>query len=151
MDLELGATVYKKRKVGLAAAAAVLVAVAGGLVLRSQATAAERESEQRSLEQAAEEVFQRSADAPDAAWRKYAAPRGKVWNQADARAQVTQVRTKGAHFTVDVTEITTPYLSDEHGGGLEATPSSMGDHRFVFEKDGDEWHLVKDLTEQLSE
>jgi hypothetical protein len=141
--------VHKKHKVGRAAAAAVLVAVPGGLVLKSQAAAAERRSEQKSLEQAVEEVFQRSADAPDAAWRKYAPPRGKVWNQADARADVTEVEKKGAQFTVDVTEITTPYLSDKYGSGLEATPPYMGDHRFVFERDGDDWRLVKDLTEQL--
>lgn len=136
----------KKYRVGPAAAAVILVAVPGGLVVKHQAAAAER----KSLEQAAEEVFQRSADAPDAFWRKYAPPRGKVWNQADARAQVTEVERKGAQFTVDVTETTTPYLSDTHGGGLEATPPYMGDHRFVFEREGGDWRLVKDLTEQLS-
>ncbi|MEV6018294.1 MULTISPECIES: hypothetical protein [unclassified Streptomyces] len=139
----------KKHTVGRAAAAAVLVVVPGGLVLKSQAATAERRSEQKSLEQAAEEVFQRSADAPDAAWRTYAPPRGKVWNQADARADMTEVEKNGAQFTVDVTEITTPYLSDKYGGGLEATAPYMGDHRFVFERDGDDWRLVKDLTEQL--
>jgi hypothetical protein len=142
--------VQKKHKVGLAAAAAVLVAVPGGLVVKSQATAAEREAEQKSLEQAAEEVFQRRADAPEAYWRKYAPPGGKVWNQADARADVTEVERKGAKFTVDVNEITTPYVSDTYGRGLEPTTPYVGSHRFVFERNGDDWRLVKDLTEQLS-
>ncbi|MDR6979855.1 hypothetical protein J2X68_006592 [Streptomyces sp. 3330] len=98
----------KKHRVGLAAVAVVLVAVPGGPLVRSQAAAAEREAEERSLEQAAEEVFQRQADAPDAFWRKDVPPAGKVWNQADAGAHITAVTRKGAEFTVDVTEFTTP-------------------------------------------
>jgi hypothetical protein len=143
--------VQKKQKVGLAAAAAVLVAVSGGLVVKSQATAAEREAEQKSLEQAAEEVFQRRADAPEAYWRKYAPPTGKVWNQADAKADVTEVERKGAKFTVDVNEVTTPYVSDTYGRGLEPITPYVGSHRFVFERNGDDWRLVKDLTGQLSQ
>ncbi|MFC4606860.1 hypothetical protein ACFO9E_03310 [Streptomyces maoxianensis] len=140
----------KKRKVGLAAAAAVLVAVPGGLVVKSQAGAAEREAERKSLEQAAEEVFQRRADAPEAQWRKFPPSGGKVWNQADARADVSEVKRKGDQFTVDVNEITIPYASDTYGRKLEPTTPYVGSYRFVFERDGDDWRLVKDLTAQLS-
>ncbi|MDQ0581401.1 hypothetical protein [Streptomyces rishiriensis] len=136
----------KKHRVGLVAAAVALVAVPGGLVVRSQAEAAGREAEQKSLEQAAEEIFQRHADAPGASWRKDALPAGRVWNQADAKAVVAHVERKGARFTVDVNEITTPYLSDTYGSGLEPTLPHVASHRFVFERDGDDWRLVKDLT-----
>ncbi|MGW0964665.1 hypothetical protein [Streptomyces sp. NPDC002516] len=49
---------------------------------------------------------------------------------------MTEVEKIGAQFTVDVTEITTPYLSDKYGGGLEATPPYMGDHRFAWATTG---------------
>lgn len=52
---------------GLAAAAAVFMAAPGGLVAKNQAAAAEREAERKSLEEAAEEIFQRRTDAPGAA------------------------------------------------------------------------------------
>ncbi|MGW1495591.1 hypothetical protein [Streptomyces sp. NPDC002402] len=140
----------KKHKVGLAAAAAVLVAVPGGLVVKTQAAAAEREADQKSLEQAAEEVFQRRADAPEAYWRKYAPPAGKVWNQADARANVREAKRNGDQFAVDVDEITTPYASDTYGRKLEPTTPYVGSYRFVFERDGGDWRLVEDLAAQLS-
>ncbi|MEU2155556.1 hypothetical protein ABZ532_11160 [Streptomyces sp. NPDC019396] len=135
---------------GLAAAAAVLVAVPGGLVVKSQAAAAEREAEKKSLEQAAEEVFQRRADAPGASWRKYAPAAGRVWNQADARAVVHQVKRKGGQFIVNVDEITTPYTSDTYGRKLIPDTPYAGSHRFVFERDGGDWRLVQDLTDQLT-
>ncbi|WP_455353067.1 hypothetical protein [Streptomyces sp. SYSU K217416] len=140
----------KKHKVGLAAAATVLMAVPGGLVVKNQAAAADREAERKSLEQAAEEVFQRRADAPGAQWRKYPPLAGMVWNQADARAIVGEVKRKGAQFIVDVDEITTPYASDTYGRKLSPSTPSAESHRFVFERDGDDWRLVQDLTDQLS-
>ncbi|MFJ9803305.1 hypothetical protein [Streptomyces wuyuanensis] len=140
----------KRHRVGLVAAAAVLVAVPGGLVVKHQAEAAEREAERKSLERAAEEVFQRRADAPGAQWRKYPPLAGRVWNQADARAVVGEVKRRGALFTVDVDEITTPYTSDTHGRKLSPSTPYAGSHRFVFERDGDAWRLVRDLTDQLS-
>ncbi|MEU3923177.1 hypothetical protein [Streptomyces sp. NPDC029004] len=141
----------KKHMAGLAAAAAVLVAVPGGLVVKSQAAAAEREEDRKSLEQAAEELFQRRADAPEAFWRKFPPAVGKTWNQADASADVSEVKRKGDQFTVDVNEITTPYASDTYGRKLEPTMPYVGSYRFVFEWDGDDWRLVKDLSAQLSE
>ncbi|MFJ6948787.1 hypothetical protein ACISU4_29810 [Streptomyces wuyuanensis] len=140
----------KKHKVGLAAAAAVLMAVPGGLVVKNQAAAAEREAERKSLEQAAEEVFQRRADAPEAQWRKHPPSAGTVWNQADARAVVGEVRRRGALFIVDVDEITTPYTSDTNGRKLSPDTPYAGSHRFAFKRDGDDWRLVQDLTDQLS-
>lgn len=56
---------------GPAAVAAVLMVVPAGLVVRKRAATADREGEERSLEQAAEEVLQRVADAPGAQWRTY--------------------------------------------------------------------------------
>ena len=134
---------------GLAAAAAVLLAVPGGLVVKNQAAAAEREGERKSLERAAEDVFQRRADAPGAQWRQYAPLSGMVWNQADARAVVGEVKRKGDQFIVDVDEITTPYTSDTYGRKLSPTTPYAGSHRFVFERDGDDWRLVQDLSDQL--
>ncbi|MFF3397181.1 hypothetical protein ACFYW6_01475 [Streptomyces sp. NPDC002659] len=140
----------KKHKVGLAAAAAVLVAVPGGLVVKNQAAAAEREAETKSLEQAAEEIFQRRADRSEAEWRRHAPPAGKVWNQADARADVSRVKRKGDQFIVDVNEIAIPYTSDAYGMKLEPTTPWVGSYRYVFERDGSDWRLVKDLTDQLT-
>ncbi|MFE0048340.1 hypothetical protein [Streptomyces sp. NPDC059015] len=60
--------------------------------------AAEREAEEWSLEQAAEEVLQRLADAPGAQWRTYAPPGGGVWDQADAEALVRGVERAGSRF-----------------------------------------------------
>ncbi|MEU3301141.1 hypothetical protein ABZ729_15130 [Streptomyces sp. NPDC006678] len=147
MNLGVGSKVQKKHKVGLAAAAAVLVAVPGGLVVKNQATAAEREEERKSLEQAAEEVFQRRADAPGAQWRTYPPLAGMVWNQADARAVVGEVTRKGARFIVDVDAITTPYTSDTYGRKLTPSTPFVGSYRFAFERDGDDWRLVQDLTD----
>ncbi|MET9666758.1 hypothetical protein ABZY19_15435 [Streptomyces sp. NPDC006475] len=140
----------KKHKVGLAAAAAVFVAVPGGLLMTSQAAAADREAERKSLEQAAEDVFQRRADAPGAEWRNHPAPTGKVWNQADARADVREVNRRGDRFTVNVNEFTTPYTSDAYGRNLEPTTPYVGMYRVVFERDGDDWRLVQDLSDQLT-
>lgn len=140
----------KKHKVGLAAAAAAFVAVPGVLLATSQAAAADREAEQKSLEQAAEDVFQRRADAPGAEWRNHPAPAGKVWNQADARADVTKVNRKGDRFTVNVNEFTTPYTSDTYGRNLERTTPQVGMYRFVFERHRDDWRLVEDLSDQLT-
>ncbi|MFD7228310.1 hypothetical protein [Streptomyces sp. NPDC059881] len=138
----------KKHKVGLAAAAAVLVAVPSGLVVKNQAAAAEREAERKSLEQASEEIFQRRADALKAEWRRHAPPAGKVWNQADARADVIRVKRKGAQFIVDVNEITTPYTSNAYGMKLEPDTPYVGSYRYVFERDGSDWRLVQDLSDQ---
>ncbi|MGW7361997.1 hypothetical protein ACWGI8_00865 [Streptomyces sp. NPDC054841] len=139
----------KKHKVGLAAAAAVLVAVPGGLVVKNQAAAAEREAERKSLEQAAEEFFQRRADAPEAQWRQHAPLAGMVWNQADARAVVDEVKKKGDQFIVDVDEITTPYTSDTYGRKLSPNTPWGSSQRLVFERDGDDWRLVQDLSDQM--
>ncbi|WNO76774.1 MULTISPECIES: hypothetical protein [unclassified Streptomyces] len=140
----------KKHKIGLAAAAAVFVTVPGGLLVTSQAAAADRDAERKSLEQAAEDVFQRRADAPGAQWRNYPAPAGKVWNQADARADVTEVKKRGVRFIVDVNEFTTPYTSDTNGRKLAPTTPYVGMYRLVFERDGDDWRLVQDLSDQLT-
>ncbi|MFD9216709.1 hypothetical protein ACIOWI_00360 [Streptomyces sp. NPDC087659] len=116
----------RKHKVGPAAVAAVLVAVPAGLAVRNQTATAEREAEERSLEQAAEEVLQRVADAPGAQWRTYAPPGGDVRNQADAKALVRRVGKKGARFTVDVDGITTPYTSDPYGRDLRRPSPTWG-------------------------
>ncbi|WP_328665370.1 hypothetical protein OG905_00440 [Streptomyces sp. NBC_00322] len=63
---------------------------------------------------------------------------------------MSEVKRKGDQFTVDVNEITIPYSSDTYGRRLEPTTPYVGSYRFVFERDGDDWRLVKDLTAQLS-
>ncbi|MFG2758193.1 hypothetical protein [Streptomyces wuyuanensis] len=75
---------------------------------------------------------------------------GTVWNQADARAVVGEVRRRGALFIVDVDEFTTPYTSDTYGMKLSPDTPYAGSHRFAFKRDGDDWRLVQDLTDQLS-
>ncbi|MFD7610030.1 hypothetical protein [Streptomyces sp. NPDC059828] len=51
---------------------------------------------------------------------------------------------------MNVNEITTPYTSDTYGRKLSPDLPYVGSHVFVFERDGDDWRLVQDLTDQLT-
>ncbi|MEV1050915.1 hypothetical protein [Streptomyces sp. NPDC049887] len=44
--------------------------------------------------------------------------------------------------------ITTPYTSDRNRRDLQPPVPPVGQHRFAFERDGNDWRLVKDLTAQ---
>ncbi|MER7814178.1 hypothetical protein [Streptomyces sp. NPDC096153] len=125
-----------------------VVAVPAGLVVGNEAAAAEREAAERSLERAAEEVLQRVADAPGAQWRTYAPPGGDVRNHADARDLVRRAGRKRTRFAVDVDGITAPCAPNTYGRGLWPTVPRVGQHRFVFERDGSDWRLARDLTAQ---
>lgn len=60
-----------------------------------------------------------------------------------------EVKRKGAQFIVDVDEITTPYPSDTHGRKLSPNTPRASSQRFVFEREGDDWRPVQDLSDQL--
>ncbi|MFF1448643.1 hypothetical protein ACFVYF_10880 [Streptomyces sp. NPDC058274] len=132
----------KKRKLALAAVAALLAAVPATLVIQDRIETAER----KSLEQAAQKIFQRDADRTTAEWRGYEPPSGKVWDRAVAKAVIAHVEMQGDRAKVWVDEFTTPYATDPSGKDSRPTEPSATSHLFLFEPAGDSWRLAKDLT-----
>jgi hypothetical protein len=132
----------KKNKLVLAAVAALLAAVPATLVVQDRIETAER----KSLEQAAQKIFQRDADLATAEWRGYEPPAGKVWDRAVARAVIAHVEMQGDRAKVWVDEFTTAYATDQSGKDSQPTDTSAASHLFLFEPAGDGWRLATDLT-----
>lgn len=126
----------------LSAAVVVLAAVPATLVVQDRLDSAER----KSLERAAQRIFQREADLSTASWRSHPAPAGRDWGGAAAEARIDQVEKRGERAKVWVQQLTTPYTTAPTGTESEAAAPSVSSHLFVFERTGDGWRLAEDLT-----
>ncbi|MEV3993637.1 hypothetical protein AB0J57_32565 [Streptomyces sp. NPDC049837] len=137
----------KIHKLLLAALAAVIVVGAVVFVVQDRKEA-ERAAERESLRLAAESIFQARADKKDALWRQYAAPAGRVWSEARARATLNRVEIQGKRAKVWIQEITTPYTTNSSGTDPQPDIPYVGQYVYVFEPAGEGWTFVKDVTKQ---